>query len=108
MTQWSSVLIRFIAGVITFFVVGSLINYFHRGARGVEIIPFWTFWKDLPFLIKVMLYMCGYVHTCISLWMLSRSLRIQVAPSRAHEISCDTLTNIPKKLRFHILVKLLI
>ena len=27
--------------------------YFMRGARGVEVIPNYTFWKDLPFLIKV-------------------------------------------------------
>ena len=29
--------------------------YFMRGARGVEVIPNYTFWKDLPALIKVSL-----------------------------------------------------
>ena len=27
--------------------------YFMRGARGVEVIPNYTFWKDVPSLIKV-------------------------------------------------------
>ena len=25
-----------------------------KGARGMEVIPNYAFWKDLPFLIKVM------------------------------------------------------
>ena len=44
---------RFIVVVATYFIVGGLIMYFMRGARGVEVIPNYTFWKDLPFLIKV-------------------------------------------------------
>lgn len=27
--------------------------YFAKGARGVEVIPNYVFWKDLPYLIKV-------------------------------------------------------
>ena len=27
--------------------------YTQRGARGMEVIPNYTFWKDFPFLIKV-------------------------------------------------------
>ena len=30
-----------------------MFQYFHKGARGQEIIPHVAFWKDLPFLIKV-------------------------------------------------------
>ena len=44
-----------LVALVTYFIVGGLINYFHLGARGVEIIPQYLFWKDLPFLIKVFL-----------------------------------------------------
>ena len=44
---------RFLAAVITYLVAGALIMYFAKGARGVEIIPNYHFWKDFPFLIKV-------------------------------------------------------
>ena len=27
--------------------------YFVKGARGIEVIPNYTFWKDFPFLLKV-------------------------------------------------------
>jgi hypothetical protein len=38
--------------LVTYFIVGALIMYFYKGARGLEIIPNYMFWKDLPFLIK--------------------------------------------------------
>ena len=47
--------------VATYFIVGGLIMYFMRGARGVEVIPNYTFWKDLPALIKVSLGKLGRV-----------------------------------------------
>ena len=34
-------------------MIGGLVKYFHYGARGAEIIPNYTFWKDFPFLVKV-------------------------------------------------------
>ena len=45
-----------LVAVVTYFIVGALTNYFHLGARGVEVIPQYTFWKDVPFLIKVSLW----------------------------------------------------
>ena len=45
-----------LVAVVTYFTVGAFINYLHLGARGVEIIPQYTFWKDVPFLIKVSLW----------------------------------------------------
>ena len=38
---------------MAYFVVGGIFMYTKRGARGVEVIPNYTFWKDLPFLLKV-------------------------------------------------------
>jgi len=40
-------------GVLTYFIVGGLVMYFYKGARGVEVIPNYTFWRGLPILIKV-------------------------------------------------------
>lgn len=44
---------RFLAAVLTYFIVGSIVNYKYKGARGSEVIPNVEFWKDVPFLIKV-------------------------------------------------------
>ena len=44
--------------LIIYFIVGALIMYFVKGARGVEIIPNLGFWKALPFLIKVVFLSC--------------------------------------------------
>ena len=38
---------------MAYFVVGGIFMYTQRGARGVEVIPNYAFWKDLPFLLKV-------------------------------------------------------
>ena len=35
--------------------------YTQKGARGTEVIPNYTFWKDFPFLIKVNTYIMLYV-----------------------------------------------
>ena len=43
---------RFFAGVIAYIVIGIIVNYKVKGARGVEMIPNWSFWKDMPFLLK--------------------------------------------------------
>jgi len=45
-------IILFIVGVLTYFIVGGLVMYFYKGARGVEVIPNYTFWRGLPILIK--------------------------------------------------------
>lgn len=42
------------AGVVAYLVIGSVYMYKVKGARGVEVIPNYTFWKDVPFLIKVL------------------------------------------------------
>ena len=39
--------------MVTYFIVGALVMYFARGARGIEVIPNVSFWGDLPFLLKV-------------------------------------------------------
>ena len=44
-------------GFVTYFIVGMSTMYFVKGARGLEVIPNVSFWKDLPYLLKVyMLY----------------------------------------------------
>ena len=44
---------RALAGLVTYFIVGGIINYKWKGARGLEIVPHIQFWKELPLLIKV-------------------------------------------------------
>eukprot|EP00731_Ephydatia_muelleri_P004006 Em0002g182a len=38
--------------LIAYFVIGAIMMYTLKGARGIEVIPNIGFWKDLPFLIK--------------------------------------------------------
>ena len=38
---------------MAYFVVGGIFMYTWRGARGLEVIPNYSFWKGLPFLVKV-------------------------------------------------------
>jgi hypothetical protein len=38
--------------VVAYFVIGVLVMRFYKGARGVEMIPNLSFWKDFPFLLK--------------------------------------------------------
>ena len=45
--------LRAIYVVVTYFVVGALINKFYRKASGKDIIPHREFWFQLPILIKV-------------------------------------------------------
>ena len=59
--------LRAIIAFIAYLVIGGLVMYFAKGARGIEVIPNITFWKDLPFLLKVNLthfnlplYNCKY------------------------------------------------
>ncbi|XP_064392193.1 uncharacterized protein LOC135339861 isoform X1 [Halichondria panicea] len=47
------VLICLVLGaVIAYFIIGSIVMFQVKGARGIEVVPNYTFWKDLPFLIK--------------------------------------------------------
>ena len=48
-----------IVACIAYFVVGAIMMYTFKGARGIEVIPNIGFWKDLPFLIKVEYYGVG-------------------------------------------------
>jgi hypothetical protein len=41
-----------LGGLVAYFVVGGIFMYTKRGARGVEVIPNYAFWKDFPFLLK--------------------------------------------------------
>ena len=45
--------LRALAGIVTYFIVGGVYMYRVKGARGMEVIPHYAFWKDVPFLIKV-------------------------------------------------------
>ena len=38
--------------VVGYFAIGSVVMYFHRGARGREIIPHVNFWMSIPVLVK--------------------------------------------------------
>ena len=44
---------RLFLAIVLYFIIGSVVMYTAKGARGVEMIPNYTFWRDLPFLIKV-------------------------------------------------------
>ena len=48
-----SLLLRLIIAAVSYLVVGIIIQAGVRGARGVEVIPNLSFWKDFPFLLKV-------------------------------------------------------
>lgn len=39
-----------------YLIVGVLVMKFHKGAGGKELIPNYSFWVDLPHLIKVLWY----------------------------------------------------
>ena len=42
-----------IVAVVLYFAIGMPVMYYVKGARGLEMIPFISFWKDFPFLVKV-------------------------------------------------------
>ena len=44
---------RSIAAFVTYFIVGALIAKFKMNKTGLDLIPNKSFWKDLPFLLKV-------------------------------------------------------
>lgn len=46
------IIILAIMGFVTYFIVGMSYMYFVKGARGLEVIPNVSFWKDLPYLLK--------------------------------------------------------
>ena len=46
-------LLRLIVAIVAYVVIGMIINATVRGARGVEMIPNLSFWKDFPYLLKV-------------------------------------------------------
>jgi hypothetical protein len=43
---------RSVCGLVTYFVVGIIIKRVKFDKTGLEMIPNYNFWKDLPFLIK--------------------------------------------------------
>lgn len=49
-------LILFFLGTFTYFLIGSIVRFMYLGARGVEVIPNLDFWKDLPGLVRVRLW----------------------------------------------------
>ena len=53
LTITSTTICSALAGMIAYFIIGSIVNYKVKGARGLEVIPNIHFWKELPFLIKV-------------------------------------------------------
>ena len=54
---------RLAIGIGAYFIIGAAVMYKVKGARGVEVIPNYLFWKSVPILIKVcQLYMHVHVH----------------------------------------------
>ena len=47
---------RAVVGLMVYFVAGAVILKVRYGKTGTELIPNKTFWKELPFLIKVHMY----------------------------------------------------
>lgn len=46
-------LITFFSLVFAYVVLGMVVNYFLVGARGIEMLPHLSFWRDFPSLVKV-------------------------------------------------------
>ncbi len=46
-------LYRLLGAVTAYFIIGAIVMFQVKGARGIEVVPNYTFWKDLPSLIKV-------------------------------------------------------
>ena len=44
---------RALLAFVIYLIVGAIIMYKVRGARGLEVIPQYLFWKDFPFLLVV-------------------------------------------------------
>ena len=44
---------RLLVAIVAYIVVGMLVMRYYKGARGIEMIPNLSFWKDFPFLLKV-------------------------------------------------------
>ena len=40
--------------LVLYFVIGAIVLYNVKGARGLEAFPNYAFWKDLPLLVKVL------------------------------------------------------
>ena len=38
--------------VVMYLIIGTLFTVFYKKARGLDVIPNWKFWKDVPFLLK--------------------------------------------------------
>ena len=45
-----------ILALVLYFVIGAVILYYGKGARGLEAFPNYTFWKELPIYIKVLVF----------------------------------------------------
>lgn len=46
-------IIIFLIVIFAYLSLGMVVNYFLIGARGIEIIPHLSFWRDFPALVKV-------------------------------------------------------
>ena len=52
--MWASVLYRFFPLLLMYFIIGILVNRYGRGIESMpELIPNYSFWADVPFLVKV-------------------------------------------------------
>ena len=47
------IIFRFFIGVALYLIIGVIIMKCVKGATGVEMIPNYKFWSDLPLLIRV-------------------------------------------------------
>ena len=47
---------RFFVALLVYLVGGTLLKHFLQGARGWEQIPNFSFWKDFPSLVRVIVW----------------------------------------------------
>ncbi len=60
---------RALLAFVIYLIVGAIIMYKVRGARGLEVIPQYLFWKDFPFMLVVSWLACiicrGRCNLCV-------------------------------------------
>ena len=72
---------RFFVAVIIHVIGGVIINKCLRGAIGLELIPNYEFWADLPSLVKVICIFISHTVDAYHLLIILQSLCSSLAPS---------------------------
>lgn len=77
MSLGSFLLLLLLLAVITYLLIGYTYRRFVIGARGIELFPHLSFWRDFPFLVQVgnysLLLMCFNAARCVKLTFLTSS-----------------------------------